>query len=290
MTATRVTGVIRMEGRDSCEVKYLVILIVAFVSIVHTQDSPHGNLEMQCIECHSTEGWDVIAVPMKFNHSSTQFVLYGQHRNTACKQCHTNLRFAGTPMNCVACHQNDFDAALSINHRKAGFGTDCLQCHTVDALTWKASFDHNKTQFPTRGIHEAISCETCHVNDLYQGISLECVSCHLKEYNATKNPNHQTAKFPTDCATCHRALTWQPAVFFPHDEYFPIGSGARHSPGRWNSCVDCHAASPNYAVFECINCHEHSQARTDGRHGEVSGYVYQSQACYRCHPSGQAGG
>ncbi len=258
-------------------------------SIMNGQESPHGVLNLQCIDCHSTEGWNVLALPMKFNHSNTPFVLYGQHRNAECKQCHTTLRFVGTPVNCVSCHQKDFDNAISINHRKAAFSADCIQCHTADALTWRTSFDHNKTQFPTRGIHEAVSCNSCHANGLYKGTLNQCVGCHLKEYTATTNPNHITAKFPTDCATCHRALTWQPAAFFPHDQYFPIGSGATHRPGRWNSCSDCHTASPNYATFECINCHEHSQSSTDRLHGEVSGYAYQSSACYRCHPSGSGG-
>jgi hypothetical protein len=260
-----------------------------FFSLVLSQESPHGILSNKCTDCHSTEGWNILNTQLKFNHSATSFVLYGRHQDVPCKECHTDLRFAQTPTNCVSCHQHDFDNAVLVDHRKAGFSTDCIQCHDVRLLSWESSFDHNKTGFQTRGIHNAVACNQCHVNGIYKGTSSECVSCHLDDYNQTKNPNHLVAHFPTDCATCHRALTWQPAAFFPHDQYFPIGAGATHHPGRWNECRDCHTASPNYSIFECIDCHEHSKSSTDRHHGEVNGYSYVSSACYRCHPRGEGG-
>lgn len=271
------------------KIVHIAVLVAVCSLKIIAQESPHGALNMQCTDCHSTEGWNEMAVPLRFDHASTSFYLYGQHRNTECKQCHTTLRFAGTPANCFSCHQKDYDAAIAVSHRNAAFSTECTQCHSVEAFSWRASFDHNKTQFPTRGAHEAVACKTCHAHDLYKGTPIHCIACHQQEYDATTNPNHRDAKFPTDCATCHRALTWQPAVFFPHDSYFPIGAGAKHRPGRWNSCSDCHTAQPNYNTFECINCHEHTKSKMDSEHqGEVNGYVYQSSACYRCHPQGVA--
>ncbi len=44
----------------------------------------------------------------------------------------------------------------------------------------------------------------------------------------------------------------------------------------------------NYAVFECILCHEHNQSEMDDEHRDVSGYRYESVACYQCHPDGRA--
>ncbi|MCK9410114.1 MAG: hypothetical protein WCX28_11520 [Bacteriovoracaceae bacterium] len=264
-----------------------LFIALFFVGTVLAQDSPHGNIRWKCIDCHSTEGWKELVTPMKFDHAATAFVLYGQHRSATCRECHSSLQFIGTSTLCISCHQNDFNNTVSIDHRKAGFSTDCIHCHRIDALEWKSSFDHNKTQFPIRGIHEAVGCQRCHTNSMYRGTRSECVACHRKEYDASTNPNHSTAGFPTDCATCHRALTWQPAVFFPHAQYFPIGSGDTHRPGRWNSCTDCHTAAPNYSIFECTNCHEHSRSSVDGEHDDVTGYVYQSVACYRCHPSGE---
>jgi len=43
----------------------------------------------------------------------------------------------------------------------------------------------------------------------------------------------------------------------------------------------------NFAAFECIFCHEHDdQGKVDEDHSEVSGYQFNSQACYSCHPDG----
>ncbi|MDO9173009.1 MAG: hypothetical protein Q7W29_14380, partial [bacterium] len=69
-----------------------------------------------------------------------------------------------------------------------------------------------------------------------------------------------------------------------HDTLFPIYSG-RHD-NEWNACVDCHVTPTNYAVFECIFCHEHNRTETDQQHQGESGYVYQSAACFQCHPRG----
>jgi hypothetical protein len=56
-------------------------------------------------------------------------------------------------------------------------------------------------------------------------------------------------------------------------------------------CADCHTVPTNYSAFSCINCHAHSpQSIVDAQHTEVSGYSYNSAACYRCHPQGRSGG
>jgi hypothetical protein len=260
-----------------------------FVFHAHGQQSPHGPLTMACGDCHTTASWTELLSPMKFDHARTAFQLQGRHKLTECKACHTTLRFAGTEASCYGCHQKDYEAHGFIDHEKAGFSTECEQCHTTDAQSWLENFDHNKTQFPTRGAHDGVACAQCHVNNRYRGTTIQCVACHQKEYDTAKFPDHRSAKFNTDCAVCHRALTWQPAAFFPHESYFPITAGARHSPGVWGTCADCHANQSNYAAFECINCHHHSKASTDASHSGRNGYQYLSSACYRCHPQGEAG-
>ena len=278
---------LRLQILKRNRVKLLAFVITTTVPFCEclAQASPHGVINLQCTDCHTTEGWNELASPMKFEHSETGFKLYGEHRNVACKECHNELKFTNTPRDCFSCHKNEYDAAVTINHRMAGFGTDCTQCHTVAGLSWQSSFNHDLTQFPTRGAHEAVACMSCHIGNRYRGTPSECVSCHQNEYTATQNPNHIAAGFDTECGVCHRALTWQPAAFFPHP-YFPIHAGDTHSPGVWNACTDCHAVQPNYSTFACINCHEHTKSRTDSRHANVNGYVYESSACYRCHPTG----
>ncbi|MFZ0427717.1 MAG: cytochrome c3 family protein, partial [Acidobacteriota bacterium] len=175
----------------------------------------------------------------------------------------------------------DFDAATEPNHVEAGFPTGCVTCHGDQATTWEgAEFDHSS--FPLQGRHQTAACADCHTNGVYQGLASDCVSCHRREYDQTTDPNHAAAGFPTDCTTCHgtQATTWEGAQF-DHSS-FPINSGAH----RGLACSDCHLSS-NYLQFSCIDCHEHDRASTDRHHREVGGYVYESQACYSCHPNGR---
>lgn len=268
--------------------RFLMILFLMMVCTVAAvgQDSPHGPISLPCIDCHTTTSWNVLASPMKFDHAKTAFVLEGKHKTTECKQCHGTLHFSETSLECFSCHRQDYDTAPSVNHRAEGFSTECVQCHREEALSWLDGFDHNRTEFPTRGAHDAVDCFRCHTNNHFRGTPSQCVSCHLNEYRTAQDPNHASAGFSTECATCHRALTWQPATFFPHSAFFPIAKGDRHSPGVWTTCKDCHLQGANYGTFECIDCHTHNKSTTDGRHEGRRGYVYESSACYRCHPSG----
>jgi len=273
------------RNRYSLVLFAIILTTVLSYADCFAQASPHGDINLDCTDCHTTGSWTELASPMKFDHSQTGFKLYGEHRNVACKECHAGLKFTNAPRDCFSCHQKNYDASATINHRIAGFGTDCIQCHAVDGMSWQSSFNHDLTQFPTRGAHDAVACLSCHVGNRYRGTPSECISCHLNEYNTAQNPNHIAAGFNTECAVCHRALTWQPAAFFPHP-YFPIHAGDIHSPGVWKACTDCHVAQPNYSTFACINCHEHTESRMNSQHANVKGYVYQSSACYSCHPTG----
>ena len=103
------------------------------------------------------------------------------------------------------------------------------------------------------------------------------------------HPPHASAQFPTDCQTCHTTTAWIPSTFNHDGQYFPIYSG--HHAGKWTLCADCHTNASNYQVFSCIDCHAHSnQAQVNSDHQGVSGYSYNSVACYNCHPTGSSGG
>jgi hypothetical protein len=138
------------------------------------------------------------------------------------------------------------------------------------------------------GAHVPLGCNSCHSDNVYDGKNTACVSCHQADYDRTTDPNHRTARFPTDCTLCHTTIQW-PGARFEHDaQYFPIYSG-KHS-GKWSRCSDCHTNSNNYAEFSCLGCHPHSdKAKTDGDHRDKPGYRYESRACYQCHPQGRAG-
>jgi nitrate/TMAO reductase-like tetraheme cytochrome c subunit len=225
-----------------------------------------------CVSCHTTSSWTA-----QFNHSTrTQFPLTGAHRAATCQQCHSDGVFQGKSTTCVSCHQPDFNGTTSPNHTAGGFSTTCNSCHTTTA--WQpATFDHSATQFPLTGAHKTATCQQCHNDGVYRGKSTQCVSCHLPDYNATTNPAHQGAGFPTACASCHTTTKWAGAVFDHDGPFFPIYSG--HHRGVWSSCSSCHTVANDYTQFNCRVCHGNAH----------SGHSYTNQQCYSCHPRGTAG-
>jgi hypothetical protein len=121
---------------------------------------------------------------------------------------------------------------------------------------------------------------------VYDGKPTDCASCHMADYNAAQ-PSHAAAGFAAAaCASCHGTTTWSGATFDHDTRWFPIHSGTH--AGKWSACDDCHTNPNNFAQFNCLTCHPHSdQAKTDGDHSGENGYRYESQACYTCHPRGR---
>ncbi|MCB9014462.1 MAG: hypothetical protein H6541_01620 [Lentimicrobiaceae bacterium] len=232
-----------------------------------------------CFACHPTG--DASAA---FNHSTTSFPLTGGHTTTVCQDCHTN-GYQGTTSICSDCHQADFNQAINPNHTTAGIPNTCATCHTTEPGWQPASFPIHNQVYPLNGAHAAISgnCATCH-NGNYNNTPNTCVGCHLDNYNQTTNPPHASAQFSTECLTCHSENAWSPANFNHDAQYFPIYSG-KHN-GEWTTCADCHTNASNYAIFSCIDCHEHNQSDMNNEHQGVNGYAYNSIACFNCHPNG----
>jgi len=239
-----------------------------------------AGFPVECADCHSTLRW----TDATFDHQKTLFPLTGAHLALICSACHSDNIYKGKPTTCVSCHLHDYNTATP-SHSASGFGTQCDVCHST--ATWTgAVFDHSKTLFPLTGAHIPLACTACHSDGVYAGKPTTCVSCHQSDYNATNNPAHAAAGFPTVCQNCHTTATWLGATFNHDASFFPIYSGAHN--GKWSSCATCHTNAANYVVFSCINgCH--SQTGTNNNHRGVSGYRYDSQSCYSCHPRGRAG-
>jgi hypothetical protein len=245
-----------------------------------TTDPDHAaaGFPTDCRQCHdefaSTWGRG------DFIHSP-RFPLTGAHARAACISCHED-GFAGTPTDCYACHQQDYDATTDPGHVAAGFPTACAACHTTNA--WEpADFDHGATAFPLTGAHRAADCLSCHATG-YTGTPTDCYACHQQDYDGTDDPDHAAAGFPTTCRDCHTTNAWEPADF-DHDQWFPIATGKHGGL----DCNQCHVTPNSYGTFECILCHEHNQTDTASHHdpGEVPDYVWESSACYDCHPRGR---
>lgn len=231
-------------------------------------DPPHDSLPEACQACHSTTAWR----PAALDHNQF-FPLVGQHAEAACEACHTNGRYAGTPRACVGCHADDKARAVEPPH--GGFPDTCETCHTATAWS-PAQFDH-AAFYPLAGRHAQIACDACHAGGRYEGTPRTCAGCHADD-KAGAQPSH--ASFPDTCETCHTQNAWTPATY---RHRFPV-------PHRdATACGDCHLNQADFGDFSCIDCHAHTRARMDATHqGEVGGYQWSSQACYRCHPNGRA--
>jgi hypothetical protein len=244
---------------------------------IRRQDDRYSlRLGTRCSDCHTPQSWKKVDPALWSHEVNVGYKLEGVHRTLDCETCHGTAGFEPQPTACYGCHAADYQGTDSPNHAQAGFPTDCAQCHSQ--LSWEdAAFAH--TGFVLQGQHAAAACSDCHSDGVYQGKSTACASCHINDYNATTDPNHRASGFPLDCAICHgtSANGWS-APNFNHP--FPLSG---HHAGA--TCSDCHQTS-DYRVFNCLGCHE--KAATDGHHNGVSGYQYNSQACYACHPNGQA--
>ncbi|MBK9514653.1 MAG: hypothetical protein IPO05_13755 [Flavobacteriales bacterium] len=245
-----------------------------------TTDPNHATsgFSTDCAMCHDETAWGNAT----FDHNDTDFPLHGSHITTACIECHAN-GYAGTPTACSACHMTEYNSTTDPNHATSGFSTDCAMCH--DETAWgNATFDHNDTDFPLHGSHITTACIDCHANG-YAGTPTACSACHMNDYDGTSDPNHASSGFGTDCAQCHDETAWGNATFDHDSQFFPIYSGNHN--GEWNACTDCHNNASDYSVFTCIDCHEHDdQNSVNDDHNEVSGYSYNSNACFNCHPNG----
>ncbi len=245
-----------------------------------TTDPNHlsSGISTDCASCHTTNpGW----TPATINHDF--FPLTLGHDIQDCKQCHTTGNYSDVSTDCVSCHQDDYTATTDPNHLSSGISTDCASCHTTNPGWTPATINHDF--FPLTLGHDIQDCKQCHTTGNYSDVSADCVTCHQNDYNQTNDPNHLAAQFPTDCVACHTTNPgWTPATFDHDGQYFPIYSGKHREGEAWDSCVECHNNPASYAVFTCFTCHSQSESNND--HSEVSGYIYDSNACLECHPDG----
>ena len=256
-------------------ITFILLLLVFETAKLCGQDMPHIEMTMECSVCHNPDNWKQI----QFDHRTTSFPLQARHEDVKCQFCHTLQDFMRVSTACGTCH---------IDVHQGRLGPWCGSCHTP--LGWQV-IDHNlahaNTTFPLLGVHARLDCGACHFSEIegeFSPLQSGCYSCHRSDYQSVESPDHEAAGFGFQCETCHNFFAWKPVQFIQHDGIFPIFSGS-HS-GVWDECRDCHISPGNFKIFSCLNCHEHERGRMDQKHQDVPGYVYESQACYNCHPTG----
>ncbi|MFM2057949.1 MAG: hypothetical protein RLY71_2334 [Pseudomonadota bacterium] len=163
----------------------------------HKKDDKHeGQLSQKCESCHNDKSWKTTS----FDHAKSRFPLAGGHIKTACKDCHTSLRYKDAPRDCYSCHKKD-------DKHKLKFGEKCESCH--NARSWKAwDFNHDKrTDYKLDGAHRKISCESCHKAPAPKGkaaaaLGSSCFACHRAD-------DVHDGNFGMRCEQCHVTDNWK---------------------------------------------------------------------------------
>lgn len=162
-----------------------------------TTSPNHVNLGwvQGCDACHRPTQWGGTG----FTHSS--FALTGAHAQADCTDCHVGGVFAGTPRDCFACHQTDYQAALDPNHVALGFPTSCQDCHTTD--TWQgANFQH---AFNIQsGDHSGLDCSECHT--IPGSSAFSCIDCHEHRQSEADDEHDDVDGYvwaTSACYACH---------------------------------------------------------------------------------------
>ncbi len=264
------------------------------------ESHPHGGSiaeRVDCANCHTTSGWKTsseVGVEGGFDHAKTGFPLTGEHSKVGCADCHE----PGVQVRrmCKSCHDDIHQGRL---------GAFCDSCHNARDFRLLDAVDiHRGTQLPLTGMHVLADCSECHVRTTSRSFShvpADCYACHSNDYlRPDLIPRHQgsasTPAFSTNCAECHSAVGWSPAIVsasavgsvgsplldaFDHESVFPVQSG----PHRGAVCASCHQAPDAPALLSCIGCHTHSPARIQQVH--QTPVPLDGQACVTCHPGGR---
>jgi hypothetical protein len=231
-----------------------------------------AGFSTQCETCHSINNWQNVT----FDHlKSTGFALTGMHATLDCTACHAGGKYTGTPAACVGCHLPDFQKASNPNHVSLGLPQTCQNCHSTAA--WQpASFNHDSVGFPLTGGHAKLQCDQCHTNSNFNLSSTACVSCHLKDFQATTNPNHIAAGIPQQCNVCHSTSAWQPATFDHSKTAFPL-TGAHLQV----QCAQCHTnGNYNLSAAKCVGCHLKDFQNTNNPNHTTAGLPQQCEICH----------
>jgi hypothetical protein len=227
----------------------------------HQKDDKHkGSLGKACADCHSDKNWK----DTKFDHSKTKFPLTGKHRDVQCKECHSDPKFKGAPLACVACHRKDDNK----KGHKGKFGDKCQTCHTD--RDWKTlRFNHDRdTKYSLKGKHAQAKCTSCHTGVLYkEKTPTNCYACHRTD----DDKKGHKGKFGEKCENCHTEKDWKD-IRFDHDRQTKYPLRGKHAQAK---CTSCHTGMlyKDKTPTTCYACHQ-----KDDKHKGQEG-----KQCENCH-------
>ncbi len=197
----------------------------------------------------------------------------------ACREPTSVIGHATDMTSCDACHHDRWEAATDPDHAALGYPSDCALCHGTEEWTNVSMRPHaDPGDWPLEGQHRGAACADCHVDGAWTGQDRACRACHLDDYAATTNPDHEAAGLPLSCETCHTPEGWSPASAAAHlpDGVFPLTGG--HA-GR--ACTECHDPADYAAVARtCHGCHADDYAATTNPSHVALALPTGCQACH----------
>ncbi len=242
----------------------------------HT-DEHRGQFPPECGRCHNSTRWQDAT---QYNHDRAQFVLAGAHTKVDCRKCHPKIddlkpyvRFRDIQFaDCAPCHRDPHQGA---------FRQPCQTCHSP--VGWKtlqvtASFNHSTTDFPLRGKHESLACQSCHRSSNFKlpVAHGRCDDCHRNDPHRGQFAGRQDGG---ECSACHNVEGFKPSTF----------TASSHSTTSFKliekhatvSCSKCHEPRGpetrfRFASSGCSVCH------ADIHNGQFQGAPYQNR-CESCH-------
>ena len=255
------------------------------------QDPHQGQFQDRyesCLDCHDPNHF----TPSTFtvNRHARFYALTGPHVQLTCDQCHpdetglTLRRFAGTPHDCLDCHQSPHGGQFQDR------GISCLKCHHSDRFmpTTFGPAQHSET-YPLLGSHRAVACIQCHLIDAktkvrqFKSTTKTCKICHPDPHGGQFQKELQQG----DCTVCHLSdcTTFQLRPY-DHEEKTGFSLTGAHAQAP---CQHCHIeravsqiTGPEVRWYrptptECAACHQdvhRGQFQQDGQ-----------TRCERCHGS-----
>ena len=228
-----------------------------------------------CDKCHNLEGYKPSTFTLA-KHKQTRFVLTGGHIAVPCADCHKesiefqpkDFIYRWKSLNCTSCHEDIHKGQFNDRMRQmraAGTPAGCEACHSTKSWKELSSFDHSKTKFPLLGAHRATACIDCHkppnletkmINVDFKTAPMLCEDCH-EDIHGKQFAKGET----TPCADCHNSMKWKPSLF-DHEKRtaFPL-RGAHQNV----KCSECHKLFKEVAAKkvlfykptpkDCVACH-----------------------------------
>lgn len=244
-------------------------------------DAHKNNLGTNCKECHTEESFANFRGMGRFNHNHTQFPLKGKHKKVNCAECHKmDLGPLAIFQDRTGVHTDDC-ATCHLDKHEGRFGTNCKECHTEETFRVSRNldnFDHNLTDYPLAGKHEAVDCRKCHTEKYTDPLPHNtCAGCHT-DYHDNQFANTGMGAKP-DCAACHVVDGFAGSTY-PIEEHaksrFPLEGAHAATP-----CFACHKREDKWRFRnigeKCADCHDDVHA------GQLNPKFYPDKTCENCH-------